>query len=159
MATPELKKNSTEHLEYDDVEAKGEDPHHRVADQAAADFVDASVVITPEENKAMRMRIHKRILPLMCLAYFLQAIDKGTLGTSSIMGWQDDVGAKGQDYALTATFLWIGIIIGEPIVSPPLRMQTLTPRRTSACASCRSPSCCPAARWSGPGSSWASRSA
>lgn len=33
------------------------------------------------------------------------------------MGWIDDVGAKGQDYALTGTFLWIGIMLGEPIVS------------------------------------------
>lgn len=32
------------------------------------------------------------------------------------MGWIDDVGAKGQDYALTGTFLWIGIMAGEPIV-------------------------------------------
>jgi hypothetical protein len=31
------------------------------------------------------------------------------------MGWIDDVGAKGQDYALTGTFLWIGIMAGEPI--------------------------------------------
>lgn len=52
----------------------------------------------------------------MCVAYLTQALDKGTLGTSSIMGWQDDVGAKGQDYALTSTMLWIGIIIGEPVV-------------------------------------------
>jgi hypothetical protein len=33
------------------------------------------------------------------------------------MGWQEDVGAKGQDYALTSTFLQIGIICGEPIVN------------------------------------------
>lgn len=36
--------------------------------------------------------------------------------TLRIMGWIDDVGAVGQDYALTSTFLWIGIIAGEPIV-------------------------------------------
>lgn len=117
--TPVLKKDSIDHIEYDE-EAKGAAAHeHRVADTAAADYVDSTVVITDEENKGMRHRIHRRILPLMCLAYFLQAIDKGTLGTSSIMGWQEDVGAKGQDYALTSTFLWIGIIVGEPIVSVP----------------------------------------
>lgn len=32
------------------------------------------------------------------------------------MGWIEDVGAQGQDYALTGTFLWIGIMAGEPIV-------------------------------------------
>lgn len=37
----------------------------------------------------------------MCLAYLMQAMDKGTLALASIMGWQADVGARGQDYALT----------------------------------------------------------
>jgi hypothetical protein len=46
-----------------------------------------------------------------------QALDKGTLGSASIMGWQENVGAKGQDYALTSTMLSIGIAVGEPIVS------------------------------------------
>lgn len=45
-------------------------------------------------------------------------MDKGTLSLASIMGWQADVGAKGQDFALTTTFLWVGIILGEPLVGP-----------------------------------------
>jgi hypothetical protein len=53
----------------------------------------------------------------MCLVYMTQALDKGALGPISIMGWLDDVKAKGQDYAMTSTVLYIGIIIGEPIVS------------------------------------------
>ena len=57
----------------------------------------------------------------MCLAYIIQALDKGTLGTSSIMGWQADVHAKGQDYALTSTFLWAGVIVGEPIINQLIR--------------------------------------
>jgi hypothetical protein len=72
------------------------------------------------------------------VAYITQSLDKGTLGSSSIMGWQADVGAKGQDYALTSTFLWIGIIVGEPIVSakrecwePSLMIKTGQPVRPS----------------------------
>lgn len=57
------------------------------------------------------------LLPVMCIAYIAQSLDKGTLGTSSIMGWQKDVGAVGQDYALTSTFLWVGVIFGEPVVN------------------------------------------
>jgi hypothetical protein len=53
----------------------------------------------------------------MCVAYVTQALDKGTIGSASIMGWQADVGAVGQDYALTSTMLYVGIIVGEPIVS------------------------------------------
>lgn len=61
------------------------------------------------------------LLPVMCVAYVTQSLDKGTLGTSSIMGWQEHVGAAGQDYALTSTFLWVGIIAGEPIVNQMVR--------------------------------------
>lgn len=57
------------------------------------------------------------LLPAMCVAYITQSLDKGTTGATSIMGWPQDLGMKGQDYALTSTFLWIGIIVGEPIVS------------------------------------------
>jgi hypothetical protein len=115
---PELRKTDSKMSDKGDVAhvelAKGD---MAVADDAANGFVDPTLVITPEENTRLRRRIHRRILPLLCLAYLCQAMDKGTLGTSSIMGWQDDVGAKGQDYALTSTFLWCGIIVGEPIVS------------------------------------------
>ena len=62
----------------------------------------------------------------MCVAYITQSLDKGTTGSSSIMGWQKDIGMGGQDYALTSTFLWIGIIVGEPIVS---RLSTLSDPR------------------------------
>lgn len=34
------------------------------------------------------------------------------------MGWITDVNAVGQDYSLTSTLLWCGIIVGEPVVSP-----------------------------------------
>ncbi len=60
----------------------------------------------------------------MCVAYITQSLDKGTLGSSSIMGWQADVGAVGQDYALTSTFLYVGIIAGEPLVSEFLENAT-----------------------------------
>ncbi|KAK6909677.1 hypothetical protein L486_00676 [Kwoniella mangroviensis CBS 10435] len=88
-----------------------------VADTAAADYVDSSIIITEEENLRLRRKIYKHLLPVMCVAYITQSLDKGTLGSASIMGWQKDVGAVGQDYALTSTLLWVGIICGEPIVN------------------------------------------
>ena len=57
----------------------------------------------------------------MCVAYITQSLDKGTTGAASIMGWPQDLKMKGQDYALTSTFLWVGIIIGEPIVNQFIR--------------------------------------
>jgi hypothetical protein len=65
------------------------------------------------------------VLPLLCCVYLTQALDKGALGPISIMGWLEDINAQGQDYALTSTVMWIGILAGEPIVSKRLGMSEL----------------------------------
>ncbi|WOO79996.1 putative transporter [Vanrija pseudolonga] len=98
-----------------------ESVHADVADNAAAGYVDPTLVISEEENTRLRRRVHRRILPLLTLAYLCQALDKGTTATSSIMGWLQDINAKGQDYALTSTFMWIGIIVGEPLANQAVR--------------------------------------
>ncbi|KEF52353.1 uncharacterized protein A1O9_11593 [Exophiala aquamarina CBS 119918] len=88
-----------------------------IEDSMVAGYVDPMLQLDSEENARLVRKIHWHLLPVMCIAYITQSLDKGTLGTSSIMGWQQDVGAFGQDYALTSTFLWAGVIVGEPIVN------------------------------------------
>lgn len=78
--TASLDKATAEHIDRVEL-AKG--GHDVVADDAANGYVDPTLVITPEESKRLRRRIHKRILPLLCLAYLCQALDKGTTGTAS----------------------------------------------------------------------------
>lgn len=114
-----------ESIDYRDVKN-----YNDVGDTEAAGYINPNIVITPEENRRLRNRILKRqvlssrvsnlqhsILPILCVAYITQGLDKGTLGSASIMGWQADVGAVGQDYALTGTLLYVGIAAGEPVVS------------------------------------------
>ncbi|WRT63808.1 uncharacterized protein IL334_000733 [Kwoniella shivajii] len=121
------KKDDTLHLEearndFSDIDAiKADRDRYVVADDEARNYVNPDLIISDEESKRMRRRIHKRVLPLMCLAYITQAMDKGTLGPASIMGWQKDVGAVGNQYALTSTLLWCGIIVGEPIANQLVR--------------------------------------
>ncbi|WWC58155.1 uncharacterized protein I303_100690 [Kwoniella dejecticola CBS 10117] len=111
-----------EHEAYHDVDAiKADRDRHQVADDEARNYVNPDLVITEEESRRMRRKIHRRVLPLMCLAYITQAMDKGTLGPASIMGWIQDVNAAGNDYALTSTLLWCGIIVGEPIANQLVR--------------------------------------
>ncbi|KAL1413231.1 hypothetical protein Q8F55_000984 [Vanrija albida] len=111
-----FKGDSTHFEEKFDAEVAHEKAPH-VADTFADGYVDPSLQISDDENKTLRRKAHRRILPFLMLAYLCQALDKGTTGTSSIMGWQKDIGAKGQDYALTSTLLWCGIIVGEPIAN------------------------------------------
>lgn len=115
------------HLEHEDTELGVKDkvahPHEtlEVTDSEAAAYIDPTVSLDDATNRRIRNKILKHLLPIMCVAYITQSLDKGTLSTAAIMGWQTDVGAVGQDYALTTTFLWGGIIVGEPVVNQLIR--------------------------------------
>lgn len=60
-------------------------------------IADARVTISQERNVELRRKIDRRILVLMILTYFLQAIDKGTMSFASIMGIKDDTHLSRQD--------------------------------------------------------------
>ncbi|OMP86105.1 putative transporter [Diplodia seriata] len=45
--------------------------------------------------------------------YFCQALDKGTLGFSSIMGITDDAHLHGNDFSWLGTILYMGVLVGE----------------------------------------------
>lgn len=47
--------------------------------------------VSEEESARLLKLIDRRVLVIMILTYFLQAIDKGTLSFASIMGLQDDL--------------------------------------------------------------------
>lgn len=66
-----------------------------------------------------------------------------TMGDDRIMGWRQDVGAQGQDYAMTGTMLWAGLMCGEPIVRISLAedVHELIGRPPSLSDASRSPRC------------------
>lgn len=71
-----------DHVNYDRIDAE-------VAKYAEAN-ADA-IHISEEEDKRLKRLIDRRVLPIMIVTYFLQALDKGTMSFSSIMGIRNDV--------------------------------------------------------------------
>ncbi len=65
---------------------------------------DARIVISDERSAQLRCMIDKRVLAIMIATYFLQAIDKGTLSFSSIMGLNPDTGLVGQQVSSRLSF-------------------------------------------------------
>ncbi|KAK6952544.1 hypothetical protein Daesc_007085 [Daldinia eschscholtzii] len=77
----------------EDIEGKGDHADYSKVDKEVAKYSSAvRIEISPEENIRLRKLIDKRILVVMITTYFLQAIDKGTLSFSSIMGLPKDTG-------------------------------------------------------------------
>jgi hypothetical protein len=71
-----------DHVDYERIDAE------------VAKYSDANaerIHISEEENTRLRRLIDKRVLPIMVVTYFLQALDKGTMSFSSIMGIRNDI--------------------------------------------------------------------
>lgn len=69
-----------DHMNYERVDAE------------LAKYANAvAVEISPEENARLKKLIDRRVLPIMIFTYFLQALDKGTMSFTGIMGIRDDI--------------------------------------------------------------------
>lgn len=53
-------------------------------------YSSTRVEVSEEDNKRLKKMIDRRVLVIMILTYFLQALDKGTMSFSSIMGIKTD---------------------------------------------------------------------
>lgn len=60
------------------------------------------VEVDEATSKRLKRMIDRRVLVIMICTYFLQAIDKGTLSFSSIMGLPKDAGLHGQQVRLVS---------------------------------------------------------
>ncbi|KAK5636908.1 hypothetical protein RRF57_012620 [Xylaria bambusicola] len=104
----------------DDMELKGDRTHIDRVDKEIAKYAAQSKIdISPEENVRLRKLIDRRVLVIMICTYFLQAIDKGTLSFSSIMGLPKDTGlltpegTVSQLYSWLTTCIYIAILVVE----------------------------------------------
>jgi hypothetical protein len=80
-------------------DAKNEKDHtnmDRVDSEVAKYASEGRIEISPEDNKRLKRMVDKRVLSIMIVTYFLQALDKGTLSFSSIMGIREDTGLVAQ---------------------------------------------------------------
>ncbi|KAI1824973.1 major facilitator superfamily domain-containing protein [Xylaria intraflava] len=91
-----------------DDELKGDHARLDQMDKEVAKYAsEAPVNISPEENMRLRKLIDRRILVVMIVTYFLQAIDKGTLSFSSIMGLPKDTGLTTPDGGVSQLYSWL----------------------------------------------------
>jgi hypothetical protein len=80
-------------LSGDDM-TKADHVNYDRIDKEVAKYADPNaehIHISEEENLRLKKLIDKRVLPIMIVTYFLQALDKGTMSFSSIMGIRNDI--------------------------------------------------------------------
>lgn len=68
----------------------------RVDPELAKYAAEKAVVIDEATDKRLKKLIDKRVLSIMIVTYFLQALDKGTMSFAAIMGIRTDTNLVGQ---------------------------------------------------------------
>ena len=69
-------------------------------DPEVAKYASDVIEIDDATNQRLKWKLYRRVLPIMVITYFLQALDKGTLSFSSIMNLPEDTGLVGQQVLL-----------------------------------------------------------
>lgn len=69
--------------------------------------------ISEEEARALRWKLDLRLMPLLCLTYALQSIDKNTLSYAAVFGLREDLDLKGTEYSWTGAIFYLGYMIWE----------------------------------------------
>lgn len=105
--------------------------HNNEADLKASSFIEGTINdsataealhlyhevegtdLEPEAARALRWKIDLRLLPLLCITYALQSIDKNTLSYAAVFGLQTDVGLKGTEYSWTGAIFYLGYLVWE----------------------------------------------
>lgn len=96
---PEIttEKEHAHHVELGDDDLKRDHMNYdRVDSEVAKYATDEIIEISTSENLRLKRLVDIRVLAVMIVTYFLQALDKGTLSFASIMGIKTDTHLVGQ---------------------------------------------------------------
>lgn len=89
-----------EHHELQDADAislsKKKHDHGRVDQEVAQYASHGRIEIDKKTDQRLKTMIDRRVLVVMIVTYFMQALDKGTISFVSIMDFQEDTGLVGQ---------------------------------------------------------------
>lgn len=90
--------------------------HYHDADEAMKAFESQQgevMAIDEATNKRLLRRIDWNLMPIMCVIYGLQFLDKTTISYASIMGLRDDIGLTGDNYQWLGSMFYFGYLAWE----------------------------------------------
>lgn len=81
--------------------------------KAMQDLNGETIVITEEDEKRVLRKIDWHLMPMLCIVYGLNYLDKTTLSYASIMGLKPAIGLVGTDYQWLGSMFYIGYLVWE----------------------------------------------
>ncbi|OCF42569.1 hypothetical protein I317_03553 [Kwoniella heveanensis CBS 569] len=99
-----------------DAEA-GDDPDLQKGDGVANIYQEAlerysdDSMIDPREEKRLKRKLDRRIIPLLGICYFFYYVDKTTLSYAAIFGIKDDLSLHGSQYSWLSSIFYFGWLV------------------------------------------------
>ncbi|GJN86902.1 hypothetical protein PLIIFM63780_010484 [Purpureocillium lilacinum] len=88
--------------------------NYDLVDKEVAEYVNETrIQIDDSTNRRLKRMIDKRILAVMIVTYFTQALDKGTMSFASIMGIIEDTNLASNQYSWFTTIIFLIILVVE----------------------------------------------
>ncbi|KAH6669621.1 major facilitator superfamily transporter [Plectosphaerella plurivora] len=81
----------------------------------ALEYLHAAEVsgVDPAEAKALLRKLDLRLIPLLCITYALQSIDRTTLSYAAVFGVREDLQLTGPQFSWASSLLYIGYLVWE----------------------------------------------
>jgi sugar phosphate permease len=86
-------------------------------DSVLAFIGDERVKLTDEDNKRICHKTDHNILPILIWVYFLQVLDKTTLGYAAVFDLERDTGLTGRQYSLIGSIAPFAQLLWQPFSS------------------------------------------
>jgi MFS transporter, ACS family, allantoate permease len=109
MPDIEATRRSADH-EQPEEDLKGPtqvDEGYELFDEAAAQE------LTTENSIAVRRKLDHHLLPLMCLAYGLNYVDKVAMGWAVLFNFREDLGLVGDEYSWASSMFYFGYLVAQ----------------------------------------------
>jgi hypothetical protein len=90
------------------------------------------VTVSQEASDAVRRKIDLHLLPLMCLLYGLNFVDKVAMGWAALFDFREDLGIVGAQYAWAGAMFYFGYLAGQYPAN--YLLQRYKTARTLSCA-------------------------
>ena len=66
-----------------------------------------------QSDRSLLWKIDLRLMPLVCITYMLQSIDKTTLGYAAVFGLKTDADLTGPEYSWVSAIFYLGYLFWE----------------------------------------------
>lgn len=83
------------------------------ADEGYDLFVEATTPFTEEASNAVRKKIDLHLLPLMCLVYGLNYVDKVAIGYAVLFNFRTDLHLVGDQYSWASSMFYFGYLAAQ----------------------------------------------